>query len=231
MFPKLRFAAFTPIVSALSVLFLLPTTGTVVAQVELYQRDRDDDARRQPLPRSFIESGEDERQPEGRARREGGIPRDRVGRERDRDREDGLEEGLPEIAIEPQLRELEPRYLPPRGDWKLGIYAYNTDTGVIITRVLPGSAAARRGLERGDRIVSVGGYQVGYVDNYLYPLGHELQRQADRRGEVLLLVQNVRNDRLESFPIQLDHAGRGRPLPPPRPYSRDEAERSSSRSR
>jgi S1-C subfamily serine protease len=113
----------------------------------------------------------------------------------------------------PEARDLQPRWIPPRGDGKLGVWAYNTDTGVVITRVAPGSAAARSGLEQGDRIVSVGGYQVGYVGDLLYPLGFELRRHADRRGAVLLLVQNVRNSELVNLPVQLDRPGRDRPVP------------------
>jgi S1-C subfamily serine protease len=84
----------------------------------------------------------------------------------------------------------------------------------VVTRVAPDSPAARHGLERGDRIVSVGGYQVGYVGDLLYPLGYEVRRQADGRGEVLLLVQNVRDKELLNLTVQLDQPrGRVRPLP------------------
>jgi len=104
--------------------------------------------------------------------------------------------------------------LPPgreRGQWKLGVYAYNTDTGVVVTQVVPPSAAARLGLERGDRIVTVDGFQVGWVRDRLYPLGAELQRQAGRRGEVTLLLQNVRNGNLLVRDVRLDWPRRGRP--------------------
>jgi hypothetical protein len=157
--------------------------------------------------------------------REGGIPRRALETDRERDQE-GTEEGVPDAGAQARMKEFAPRIAPPRGDWKLGVWVYNTDTGVVITRVQHGSVAERHGLERGDRIVSVGGYQVGYVGDYLYPLGYELQRQAGRRGNVLLLVQNVRNDELVSFDVRLD-GGRVRPLPaeerpfdpatPPRP--------------
>lgn len=147
--------------------------------------------------------------------REGGIPRKELGPERDRDREDGFEEGLPESQA--RTKEIQPRWVPPRGDGKLGVWAHNTDSGVVITRVARGSAAERIGLERGDRIVSVGGYQVGYVGDLLYPLGFELRRHADSRGDVLLLVQNVRNKDLMNLTARLDRdrpdRDRDRPLP------------------
>jgi|GEM_PF-6912088 len=143
--------------------------------------------------------------------REGGIPRKSLSAERDR--QSGLEEGTPDVESQPGLRQSLPRWRPPPGDWKLGVWAYDTESGVVITRVAPDSAAAREGLEEGDRIVSVSGFQVGYVGELVYPLGYELQRQAGSRGEVLLLVQNVRNKDLMNLTVQLDRGGRVRPLP------------------
>jgi S1-C subfamily serine protease len=153
---------------------------------------------------------------EGASGREGGIPREAIGAERERDKQDGLEEGRPDLGADARIQEKLPRWRPPRGDWKLGVWAYNTETGVVVTRVSPGSAAAREGLEPGDRIVSVGGYQVGYVGNLLYPLGFELNRHAGSRGEVLLLVQNVRGNKLLNLDVRLDRGGRPIPLPMPR---------------
>jgi PDZ domain-containing protein len=153
----------------------------------------------------------------GASGREGGIPRKALGAERDRDRQEGLEEGTPDVESRPGFREALPRFRAPQGDWKLGVWAYNTDNGVVVTRVAPSSAAAREGLESGDRIVSVGGFQVGYVGDLLYPLGYELRRQADGRGQVLLLVQNVRDKELLNLSVQLDGGGRIRPLPLERP--------------
>jgi S1-C subfamily serine protease len=106
--------------------------------------------------------------------------------------------------------EVSPRWFPPPGrpdfdsTWRLGVWARNTDTGVVITRVVPGSAAASHGLEEGDRIVAVNGYQIGWLRDRLYPLGEELQRRAGRRGFVSLLVQNVRNQELLPLDVQLD---------------------------
>ena len=147
----------------------------------------------------------------GGVTREGGIPRRAV--EEGRDRREGMEEGLPDAGMEPRIKELAPRWIPPRGDWKLGVWVYNTESGAVITRVAQGSAAEREGLEPGDQIVNVGGYQVGYVGDWFYPLGYELQRQAGRRGEVLLLVQNVRGKELVNLRVQLDRGGRERPIP------------------
>ena len=63
--------------------------------------------------------------------------------------------------------------------WRLGIYPENTDTGVLLTEIVRGSAAERAGLEVNDRIISVHGYQVGYVDGTLYDSGQEFERHAD----------------------------------------------------
>jgi hypothetical protein len=144
--------------------------------------------------------------------REGGIPRDLAPQGAAKE---GLEEGAPDVAAEPKLKEIAPRWIAPGGSWKLGVWAYSTESGVVITRVSEGSAAARQGLEAGDKIVNVGGYQVGFVGDLLYPLGFELQRQAGSRGQVLLLVQNVRNRDLQTMSVQLDRPGRVRPLPQP----------------
>jgi len=88
--------------------------------------------------------------------------------------------------------------------WRLGIYPQDTDTGVRITEVVGGTAAERAGLEVNDRIVSVHGYQVGYVNNVLYDCGQEFERHADATGWVNVLVQNQRDGKLVNLPIQLD---------------------------
>ena len=141
---------------------------------------------------------------EPKREREGGIPKEDI-QQRDAQVQEGTEEGMPEMRSAPNQRTIEPRIRPPeRRYWRLGVFAHNTDTGVVVTRVLPQSAAAKVGLEPGDRIVSIDGFQVGWVRDRLYPLGEELQRQAGRRGHVLLLVQNVRDQGLLTIDVQLD---------------------------
>ena len=166
----------------------------------------------QDVPRERLRPGGEE--PPRAGGREGGIPRNQLGGARAGDQKEGHEEGVPDVQtrIAPGGAGL-PRILPPRGDWKLGVWGYNTDSGVVVTRVSPNSAASRKGIEPGDKIVTIGGYQIGYVGDLLYPLGFELQRQAGSRGDVLLLVQNVRNRELQNMPVQLDRPGRDRPLP------------------
>jgi predicted metalloprotease with PDZ domain len=98
----------------------------------------------------------------------------------------------------------------------LGVFAYNTPTGVIITRVTPYGPASRAGLEPGDRIATVGGYQVGHVNHSLYPLGDELQLRADSQGRVRLLVQNQHDGELLNMDVRLERRRfREPPIPVP----------------
>ncbi|MFH5803892.1 PDZ domain-containing protein [Alienimonas sp. DA493] len=156
-----------------------------------------------------------------------GPLRTREGGEAPEDGSDrGTLDGMPDAPAAQRQRDgrpdrrardgrLEPQLVPPdRGDYALGVYAYNTSEGVAVTGVIPGSPAARVGLERGDRIITVDGFQVGYVRGRLYPLGREIRRRADRRGEVTLLVQNVRNRQLLNVDVR---TGRGGPGIPRRP--------------
>lgn len=118
--------------------------------------------------------------------------------------EEGLPSAGPDAAVtEPDAADARGRFRPgPR--WRLGVFAYNTPTGVVVARVVDQSPAERAGFEPGDRIVAVSGYQVGYVGDEVYYLGEELQRRASRRGDVLLLVQNVRDHRLLNLPVRLE---------------------------
>lgn len=149
-------------------------------------------------------------------------PSDPSARQRDRgrpatpaDRQDeqgATEDGMPEIG--PRAFGFDrPERIRPRPLWRLGVYAFNSPTGVVVHRVAPGSPAARAGLEPGDRILTVSGFQVGIVGNQIYYLGEELQRQADGRGRVLLLAQNVRNRRLLNLDVQLERRRWGGPAP------------------
>lgn len=88
--------------------------------------------------------------------------------------------------------------------WRLGVYSKDTDTGVRIIQVVNGSAAHRAGLEANDTIVCVAGYQVGYVNGVPYDCAHEFERNADTNGWVTLLVQNNRNSKLLTMPLQLE---------------------------
>ncbi len=89
-------------------------------------------------------------------------------------------------------------------EWKLGVEADNTETGVVIRQVKPGSAASRMGFQPGDVIVAVNGFQVGIVNDGLYDLREELARRADREGFVSLLVHDHINRSLHKVQVRLD---------------------------
>lgn len=116
---------------------------------------------------------------------------------------DATEDGMPapRAGLAPDRLQL----AAPR--WRLGVYAYNTSTGVVLSRVVPHSPAWNAGLEPGDRIVTVTGYQVGYVNRVLYPLGEELQARAGRNGRVRLLLQDRRSRQLINRDVQLEQRG------------------------
>ncbi|WP_437194210.1 YbaY family lipoprotein [Planctomicrobium sp. SH527] len=101
-----------------------------------------------------------------------------------------------------------PTYVPPGTQqarkWLLGVYSKDLDTGVRIHEVVTGRAAHRAGLEVNDQIISVNGYQVGYVNGQLFDCGTEFDRLADQNGWVNLLVQNARDRSLVNVPVQLD---------------------------
>jgi uncharacterized lipoprotein YbaY len=91
-------------------------------------------------------------------------------------------------------------------DWRLGVQVDNTDTGVFIKAVSPGSAAARANLEAGDLIIAVGGQQIGFVDRQPIDMGTTIRNRADAAGNVTLLVQDSRTGRLASIRVALDRA-------------------------
>ncbi len=131
--------------------------------------------------------------------------------DRDRDRTPQRDEGGWEVdesgkarVRQPGARVAEPHFRAP--EWRLGVSTEDTAAGVVIRDVVRGSAAYRAGLERGDRIVAVAGYQVGIVDGRAYDLGDELQARASDRGRVRLLVQNARNRELLNLEVELDRA-------------------------
>jgi uncharacterized lipoprotein YbaY len=132
---------------------------------------------------------------------------------RDRDRERARQERPGDWEVDesgkarvrqPTARVVEPHFRAP--EWRLGVVSDDTSTGVQIREVVRGSAAYRAGLERGDVIVAVGGYQIGIVHGRRYDLADELQARASDRGHVQLLVQNARNRELLNLEVELDRA-------------------------
>lgn len=111
-------------------------------------------------------------------------------------------------------RVVPPHERPGQRRWTLGITAETAEIGVRIREVLSRSPAERAGLERGDLIVNVEGYQVGRVGGRDYPLDRELDARADSNGRVRLLVQNRRNNQLVNIDVRLEQ---DRPGPGPNP--------------
>ncbi|MCC6493605.1 MAG: YbaY family lipoprotein [Pirellulales bacterium] len=87
--------------------------------------------------------------------------------------------------------------------WRLGVAIENVDVGVRLTDVEAGMPAQKAGLERGDIIVNVEGYQVGYVNGSLFDLGDEMRRRVDSQGRINFLVYDQRDRRLVSLPVAL----------------------------
>ena len=108
----------------------------------------------------------------------------------------------PSNPLQPQPQPQPSQSAQPR--WKLGVYSKDTSTGVQIVQVVQNGAAQRAGLEKDDIVLSVNGFQVGYVNGTLYDCGTEFERLADKNGGVSLLVFDNRTRSLTNLPVQLD---------------------------
>jgi uncharacterized lipoprotein YbaY len=86
--------------------------------------------------------------------------------------------------------------------------ARNTANGVEVVNVNPGSVAQASGLQAGDTIINVAGYQVGMVEDRLYDVGDEVARHLNASGQVPLLVRNGRTGALVTMPAQFGTASR-----------------------
>ena len=98
---------------------------------------------------------------------------------------------------------LAPSWNQQPNSWRLGVAIDNREVGVLLTDVERGLPADVAGLKQGDVIISVGGFQVGYVDGALYDLGDELRRRTDPQGRVTLLAFDGRTRQLRSLPVTL----------------------------
>lgn len=88
--------------------------------------------------------------------------------------------------------------------WNLGVRGDSTETGFVISQIIPGSSADRARLQRGDTIIAVEGFQVGQVSGRLYDLNQEINRRADASGAIGVLLQDGQTGRLASVRIQMD---------------------------
>lgn len=87
--------------------------------------------------------------------------------------------------------------------WRIGVAIENTDSGVVLTDVERNMPADRAGLVRGDSIINIEGFQIGYIDGSLFDLGDELQRRTDATGKVDVLAFDSRNRRVKPLILQL----------------------------
>lgn len=114
----------------------------------------------------------------------------------------GVEQKLAAQAIvEPRLGTgfVEPQnpHTPQFGGWYLGVFGNYTPSGLHLTHVYPGTAAARSGLDIGDQIVTVNGRRI----SMRYPLNVALQ--STHTGWVQLLVRDWRTNRLINVNVRL----------------------------
>jgi uncharacterized lipoprotein YbaY len=114
----------------------------------------------------------------------------------------GLTSAAPLATQTPQAAYV-PSWNSQPNSWRLGVAIDNADTGVVLTDVERGTPADRAGLKRGDVIVNVGGYQVGYVNGGLFDLGDEIRRRVGQDGKVSFLVFDQTQRRLTNMPIVL----------------------------
>jgi hypothetical protein len=92
---------------------------------------------------------------------------------------------------------------PTWQNWQLGAYLVNTNNGVLVEQVVPGGIAAMSGLKSGDIVVSVGGFQVGYVNGRAVDLIYEINRRVDSYGRARLVVFDVLTRQLKSLDLAI----------------------------
>jgi hypothetical protein len=124
-------------------------------------------------------------------------------------------------VIREGLRRLPQR---PAPRWRLGIEVDNAPLGLRISQVSRNSPAFRFGLERGDYLLDVMGFPVGFHGNRYFPLADALNQNVRRDGWVNILVWNQRTNAEEALWIRAEPRQAAqpptrptRPIPPRRP--------------
>lgn len=85
--------------------------------------------------------------------------------------------------------------------WILGVRSRPSNTGCLITSVVPRSPAERAGLAAGDRILAVNGRQVGWLEGQLHPLHQAIDAASKRTGH--LLVQRGSSGSVQAISIRM----------------------------
>ncbi|MEO1525381.1 MAG: PDZ domain-containing protein [Planctomycetota bacterium] len=85
--------------------------------------------------------------------------------------------------------------------WILGVRAKPTFTGCVVTEVIRGSAAAKAGVSVGDRILCIGGRQVGWVDARRVDLGQAVD--CSPTAATQLLAQKASTGRVVAIAVRL----------------------------
>jgi hypothetical protein len=123
-------------------------------------------------------------------------------------------------VIREGLRRLPQR---PAPRWRLGIEVDNAPLGLRISQVSRNSPAFRFGLERGDYLLDVMGFPVGFHRGAYFPLADALNQHVRRDGWVNVLVWNQRTNAEEALWIRAEPRqavrppiGPTRPIPPRR---------------
>ena len=104
-------------------------------------------------------------------------------------------------VIRPGLRRLPQRPVPR---WRLGIQVDDAPRGLRISDVSPNSPAFRFGLERGDYLLDVMGFPVGFHGSAYFPLADALNQNVRRDGWVNVLIWNRRTRAEEALWIQAE---------------------------
>lgn len=98
------------------------------------------------------------------------------------------------LPAKDQPRQGVPAFLPEgRSTAFLGVVSQPGDGGVVISRVVPDSAAWKLGLQAGDVIASIDGFRVGLINGATYSLPSEIRRSGD---QVTLQIRDVNSGEL-----------------------------------
>lgn len=118
----------------------------------------------------------------------------------------GYSQALMQVPQFQQTPGMAPQLAPMQRAFQLGANIENTTTGVRILDVMPNSIAKSIGLNRGDIVINVSGYQVGIVNERIYDVVDEIQKRMQANGFVNVLVQSGSNGSLAMLQINPNSA-------------------------